>query len=181
MKDLTVVKEIIAENVTLGGILRDEFGTSLDIDEIQLSCPFHGADAKKSARYYKETDSMYCWVCKKSWDIYGYISQKEGLTFSKSVDYIIKHYNIDVSKAPDVSFDSVVKINLKTNRNKSDGKAYALARIKDRLLPLRGKIEDSKYARLVFAFMLLKHNTLDEKFKEDANKLASLIVKLGRG
>lgn len=181
MKDIVAVKGIIAENITLGDILKEEFGISLDIDEIQLSCPFHGIDAKKSTRYYKETDSMYCWVCKKSWDIFSYISQREVINFSQSVDFLVKKYRIDISKAPDIFAGGETSPLFTKTKVEIDGKALALAKIKNYLVPLRGKIEPEKYSRLVFAFMLLKHNTPEERFKVDSNKLAHLIVKLGRG
>ena len=182
MKDIVAVKEIISSHISLGAVLNEEFGISLDIDEIQLSCPFHGVDAKKSTRYYRETDTMYCWVCKKSWDLYGYVSQREVLNFQKSVDFIVKKYNIDISRAPE-AFSGGETSPMFAHRRKTevDGKALASAKIKTHLVKLRGKIEPEKYARLVFAFMLLKHNTPDERFGADANKLANIIVKLNRG
>ena len=32
----------------------------------QISCPFHGDDARKSARVYPDTNSMRCFFCSKS-------------------------------------------------------------------------------------------------------------------
>jgi hypothetical protein len=181
MKDIVVVKQIIAESITLGDVLKEDVGISLDIDEIQLSCPFHGVDAKKSTRYYRDTDTMYCWVCKKSWDLYGYVSQREALAFNKTVDFIVKKYRIDISKAPDVFSGGETSPMFAKRRVEVDGKALAVEKIKNYLVKLRGKIEDEKYIRLVFAFMLLKHNTPEERFRADSNKLASIIVKLNRG
>lgn len=181
MKDPTAVKGIIANHITLGEVLRVDEGISLDIDEIQLSCPFHGVDAKKSTRYYRDTDTMYCWVCKKSWDIYGYIGQKEVMNFNKTLDYIVKKYNIDISKAPELFSGGESSPLFTKRRVEVDGKALAIAKIKTYLLPLRDKIDPDKYTRLVFAFMLLKHNTPEERFRADSNKLANIIVKLSRG
>jgi hypothetical protein len=181
MKDIEAVKGLVADQITLGEILREDTGISLDIDEIQLSCPFHGVDAKKSTRYYRETDSMYCWVCKKSWDIYGYIAQREVLNFGKAVDFLVKKYRIDISKAPDVFSDERESPLFAKKRVAVDGKALAIAKIKNYLIPLKDKIAPEKYTRLVFAFMLLKHNTPEERFRADSNKLATIIVKLSRG
>jgi hypothetical protein len=181
MKDIEAVKGIVANHITLGEVLRDDTGISLDIDEIQLSCPFHGVDAKKSTRYYRDTDTMYCWVCKKSWDIYGYVSQREVINFGKAVDFIVKKYKIDISKAPDVFSGGETSPLFAKKTVEVDGKALAIAKIKNYLVPLKSKIEPEKYTRLVFAFMLLKHNTPEERFRADSNKLANIIVKLSRG
>lgn len=59
-----------------------------------------------------------------------------------------------------------------------DGRALAIEKIKMRMVPLRDKLDPETYAKIVFAFMILKHNTKEEKFLADANKLANLIVKL---
>jgi len=181
MKDIVAVKGIIGNNISLGEILHVDMGIPLGAGEMQLSCPFHGTDAKKSSRYYKETDTMYCWVCKKSWDIYSYISQREVISFSSSVDFLIKKYNIDISKAPELFSGEASSSLFNRTRPELDGKALAIAKIKTYLVKLKGKIDPDKYARLVFAFMLLKHNTPEERFKDDSNKLANLIVKLNRG
>jgi len=180
MKDPIAVKKLISERITLGEALKEDFGISLSIDEIQLSCPFHGQDAKKSARYYKDTDSMYCWVCKKSWDLYSYIGQKEALGFNRTVDFLIKKYHIDISKAPDI-FSGETSPFFKKRKVEVNGRALAAAKIKTHLVKLRDKIDPIKYSKLVFAFMVLKHNTSEERFGEDSNKLANLIVKLNRG
>ena len=36
--------------------------------QIQIACPFHkgGAELQESARIYPESNSFYCWVCKRT-------------------------------------------------------------------------------------------------------------------
>ena len=42
--------------------------------EEQISCPFHGADKKPSARYFPEsaqsTSHVWCFVCRERWDVF---------------------------------------------------------------------------------------------------------------
>ena len=63
MKDLDSIKDIIKAHVKLGDLLKQDHHIYGGQNEEQFSCPFHGADKKKSSRYYAETDSAYCWVC----------------------------------------------------------------------------------------------------------------------
>jgi hypothetical protein len=181
MKDIGAVKKLIENKVSLGAILKSDVSLSLDIDEIQLSCPFHGVDAQKSARFYRDTDSMYCWVCKKSWDIYGYVGQREVMNFNQTVNYLVKTFHVDISKAPDAFTGGETSPLFTRKRVEVDRKALAIAKIKTHLVLLKTKIAPEKYIRIVFAFMLLKYNTPEERFRDDSNKLAHLIVKLNRG
>jgi len=63
MKSIDDVKAEINKYVKLGNILRETGVIRTDMDEEQFSCPFHGKDTKPSARYYKSTDSCYCFTC----------------------------------------------------------------------------------------------------------------------
>lgn len=182
MKDITAVKAVIGQNITLGAVLGADRGLSLSGSETQLSCPFHGKDIQKSARYYSATDSMYCWVCKRSWDLYGYISQREDLSFYRTIDFIVDKYHIDISKVPDLwSGEGETAPHFVKNKVEIDNKKLVTEKIKMHLVTLRDKIDPEKYARIVFAFMLLKHNTEDDVFMANSNKLANLIVKMNRG
>jgi DNA primase len=61
----------------------------------QVHCPFHGSDNHASARIY-ETNTMYCWVCSKSWDVISFTKDYEKLnSFSDACKFLERNYNID--------------------------------------------------------------------------------------
>lgn len=59
----------------------------------QLHCPFHGDDAHPSARVY-ETNTMYCWVCNKTWDVVEFIKDLNNLKFKEAVVFLENSYGI---------------------------------------------------------------------------------------
>jgi hypothetical protein len=62
----------------------------------QIHCPFHGEDKNKSARIYPENDSMYCWVCDKTWDVIEFVRDKEGLSYGQTLSHMVHRYNVTV-------------------------------------------------------------------------------------
>lgn len=179
MKELSQVKAKISEYVTLGDILKKEGRISLSLSEEQLKCPFHGKDYKPSARYYKSTDSMYCWYCKKSWDIYKYISQRDNLNFKDTLNYILKFFNIDISSLPNVMDpENIRKKNEKRKEISYDKKIFFIEKVKHAIKGLQNNLEFDKYKRLVFAYLLLKFNTEEDKFLSDAQKINDVLVRL---
>lgn len=59
------------ETVQAHDVLR-HFGVDVDDREMQISCPFHGADKKPSARVYMRNGErhshVWCFVCQEPWD-----------------------------------------------------------------------------------------------------------------
>jgi DNA primase len=53
-------------------------------DVTQIHCPFHGYDAHASARIY-DTNSMYCWVCNKTWDVVEFVKDFKNIKFKEAV------------------------------------------------------------------------------------------------
>lgn len=49
-----------------------------------LVCPFHG-DTKASMKYYPNDNSVYCFSCKKTWDVIGFIQERDKLSFPEAV------------------------------------------------------------------------------------------------
>ena len=64
-----------------------------DAEITQLHCPFHGYDAHASARIY-ETNSMYCWVCSKTWDVIEFVKDYKNLKFKDAVVFLEDMYSI---------------------------------------------------------------------------------------
>ena len=105
MKDPRKLKELILEKTEFSNVLQD-YGAEFvfnpsKAEEVQLRCPFHGNDRKPSARFYKETQSMFCWVCHKRWDVIEFIIDKENASFIQALNILVRKYQIDTSSIPD--------------------------------------------------------------------------------
>lgn len=176
-KDLNSVKEEIKKYVSLKELLKERGLIRGILPEEQFSCPFHGADLKKSARYYEESDTCHCFTCHKSWDIFSYIQQRDNASFKQTLNYLLKTYRIDISKLPDaISTGTRLK---KQDKKNYDNKKLFLYKIKDYIRGFQGKIPDEKYIRLVYAYMVIKYTYEDEEeFIENALKLKRAVEKI---
>jgi hypothetical protein len=172
MKDLQDIKDLIKENVSLGDMFKtDGFITGL-LEEEQLSCPFHGADRKKSARYYRETDTSYCWVCKEKLDVISYIQKKEGFSFNDAIKYLIKTYRIDISRLPEVSENNIKKIKERTIP-KRDNRKYNLDKIKQAIMLTKDDIKYETFLKFIYLYMMLKYVVPEDKFDEQYETMRS--------
>lgn len=177
MKDLEKLKEHVKKSITLGILLQNLGKVTYDLDEEQIHCPFHGVDNKKSARYYKSTDTIYCWVCKKVWDIFSYISQKRGNNLKEAISYLVNTYKIDISSVPE-QMDVFIQGITGPSKVVIDQKKLFLIQVHDFICNLRGKIDPEKYKKLVFSYMLLKHSVPDEKFMEASTKMNEALIRV---
>jgi len=84
-----------------------------DDDEEQFSCPFHGKDAKPSARIYPaDGDSashVWCFVCQeKNWDAIGLWRKFNNLkSFGQALSSIERAYGLKTPEAPVGGFPSL--------------------------------------------------------------------------
>jgi hypothetical protein len=177
MKDLEKLKEHIKKSVTLGVLLRNDGRITYDLDEEQIHCPFHGVDNKKSARYYKETDTIYCWVCKKVWDVFSYISQKRGNNLRDTINYLVNTYRIDISSVPD-QMDVFIQGITGSSKVVIDHKKVFLIQVHDFICNLRDRIDSEKYKKLVFSYMLLKYSVPDDKFMEASTRMNEALIRV---
>ena len=93
--------EAIKEQVRMAEVLRDYHVQFLNSGEPeQIHCPFHGADINRSARFYPENDSVYCWVCDHTWDVIDFVKDKEELAFVETVRLMKAKYTV-VIETPD--------------------------------------------------------------------------------
>jgi len=173
-KDLDSIKKRIAEYVSLGDMLiRDSVIHTTEVEQ-QIHCPFHGKDVKKSARYYVDTDSIYCWVCKKTWDIYNYLMDKEGMTFKDVISNLIKVYKIKIDDLPNVMEAAKNKI-LESKKGSADIRGVCMDKMGRMILSKKSSMDIERYKRAVFVYLSLKNNTLDDKFEELFLKLNNYI------
>lgn len=103
MKDPKAVRAFILANVSLADLLVN-YGSSLPqrLQPQQLSCPFHGRDLSMSARYYPDTNSMYCFACKEAWDPISFVMKTNGLKFMDAARHLASKQGLDLSKVADL-------------------------------------------------------------------------------
>lgn len=165
MKDIESIKNLIKEHISLGELLKIDGRITNLLEEEQFSCPFHGVDRKKSSRYYRATDTAYCWVCKEKWDAISYIQKKEGTGYTETLNRILKEYQIDISALPEATEEHVKKLQEKTVP-KVDNRKLALESIYQAIVIVRDEIDPNIYHKFVYAYMILKYVIPDEKFSE---------------
>lgn len=172
MKDKSELTKVILDCKCLGLILLADKHISNNKYEQQLSCLFHGPDNKPSARYYPNTDSLYCWKCQKKWDVFRYLWEMKGYDFFNSVEHLIKKFRIDISKVPNVE-DKIKDKGVPFNRAevKINNKASVLSALERKILQLKGKISFNRYNRMVFGFVLIKASVFNENFVKDCELL----------
>ena len=125
-------------------------------DQAQLHCPFHGVDRKPSARYYKATQSMFCWKCHKSWNVISFIMEKENFGFGEALRYITSRYGVDISLIPD-------EPEIKTERKTTSETSVKLIAIESTLRSLRGGLEFEKYRALCAALTMARYSDSCDK------------------
>ncbi len=74
----------------------------------QMRCPFHGNDLHASARIY-ETNSMYCWVCTKSWDVISFVKDYKDISFPEACSFLENNFNIERTAYSYEKFDPIFK------------------------------------------------------------------------
>jgi len=177
MKDPSKLKERILAKIDLGHVMLDY---NVDFvynpnksNEVQFRCPFHGKDNKPSARFYRETQSAFCWVCHKRFDAIAFIMEKVGLSYGGALRHLIQRYNIDISDipdGPDIQYDkSIEKSSIPEVRR-------IMANINMKLKQLKYKIPFNKYNALCAVYDNLIFKVSKEKDVLDtAKKLESKI------
>jgi len=178
MKDLTELKKIVLGAKCLGFILIEDRHIDNNRYEEQLRCPFHGPDNKPSARYYPDTDSLYCWKCQQKWDVFGYMEDKRGYDFFSAITDLVKKFNIDISKVPDVE-DKVKGFEVHKAEVKVNKKALLLIKMEEKVLSLKGTVPFERYNKMVFGFLLLKASGFNDNFLKDCELLIRGMKEIG--
>lgn len=174
MKDPTRLKELIIDTLDLGRVMLDYnvhfIYDPMVVDEVQYRCPFHGRDNKPSARFYRQTKSCYCWVCKRKWDVISFVREREALPYIQTLQYILAKYSIDTSSVldePDIRKRPPPSISEISTRMKS---------IKGKLHSLRNKLTYKKYNAFCWSYHQVLFLFL--KKKDVAGPLVKLESKL---
>lgn len=177
MKNIEDLRDLILKEVDMTEVLLDYnvdfiFNPKL-VDEVQLRCPFHGQDNKPSARFYKNTQSMFCWVCYKRWDVISFIMEMEQLYYRKAILFIIDKYKLDTSSLSDEP--RLTPLNLGDDLTISE-ESIETKLIKNRIRDLRGKIPFEKYRALGCAYFIVMFKmSQGGDISADLDKLGSKI------
>lgn len=158
MKNLERLKELILDEIDFSTVLL-EYGVDFvyspqSVDEAQLRCPFHGKDNKPSARYYRETQTMYCWTCHKRWNVIQFIMEMEQFYFKGALLHIVNKYQLDVSLIPD---DPEFK---KDNILDISKVSVDTISAKRKMNEFRGKLSFERYNVLCTAYSMIKIKSL---------------------
>ena len=180
MKDPMKVKDLILKEIDFSRVLLDyhvEFTYSPELmDTVQLRCPFHGQDNKPSARYYRDSQSVFCWVCRERWDVIGFIMNKENLPFISALFYIVNRYQLDISVIPD---DPEL---LSEKKKTVSVVSVKVINAEKKLKGLRNSIVPEKYGILVIAYyMILYKSSKGNDVTEDIDKFNKKLdtIKMG--
>lgn len=175
MRDLQQIKKLITEKLNLAEIML-KYNVKFTYDptlasEVQYRCPFHGEDNKPSARLYNHTQTCFCWVCHKSWDVVSFIMEAENLNFNSAINYITKKYHIDISVIPE-------EPDIKMSKPQISDNSVKLINLKNRIKNLRG-IDLKRYQSAVVAWYMISYS-ISKKIdaSESLNKLSDKIRKM---
>lgn len=174
--DSKKIVDFIKQYVKLGDILHKEGFITYKLDEEQYSCKFHGEDRKKSARYYKLTDSAYCWVCKERWDAFSYIKKKYGYSFRETVKYFVDNYKIDLTILK--SRENIESEEINLQKIIINEKKLKIGKLENVLKSIKNEIQWETYIKLVHSFLLLKYGISDQNFEEVYKKFENKIIEI---
>ena len=174
MKDPIKLKELILEKVDLSRLMLDDRVRFLynptNADEVQFHCPFHGEDKKPSARFYRSTNSCFCFKCKKAWDPVSYVMEKEGFHFRNALNHLITRYNVDISG---ISDDPEFKIDGPPRVSEAN---IRIISARNRIREIKGKVPLDRYRALCYAYYIISFKIFKgEPIINDINKLESKI------
>jgi hypothetical protein len=170
MKDPLKLKELILKDLDMARVMLDykvKFSLNpMRVNEAQFKCPFHGKDNKPSARFYRDTQSCWCWVCQKSWDVVSFVMDKEQMYFKQAINFLVEKYKLDtssISEDPELKFPTVVGVpEINTD----------MICLRRKIREFKGKLSFEKYKIICFAFYLITfHHRMGKNIVEDMEKL----------
>lgn len=177
MKDLASVIALVKERASLKELLVSKGSISGGQSEEQFGCLFHGVDQKKSCRYYEETDTAYCWVCKEKWDVISFCERLEQMSFHQALNYLIKLHKIDISGLPNAPEAEIARIKSK-EVVKINERVQSLEKVSGILHSVRDELPSESYTRLVYTFMMLKYVVSDDSFGDLMGKYRETMLRV---
>ena len=140
----------------------------------QLHCPFHGNDQHASARIY-ETNTMYCWVCSKMWDVISFVRDLKGVDFASACSILEEMYNLEKTDKGiayhEESFNDFLK-NRQPVKERDFDKDFD--RISNLLIKNKGAFSLSEYVKYFYFYDSLYVNYKANKHSSDLELSNSL-------
>jgi len=140
----------------------------------QLHCPFHGNDRHASARIY-ETNTMYCWVCSKSWDVIGFVKDFKHIEFAAACTFLEELYNIEKTDKSiayhEESFKDYLKSHEVVKEKNFDGDFSKISKI---LIKNRSSYTMDEYVKYFYFLDTLYINYMSNKHDSDQDLERSL-------
>jgi hypothetical protein len=180
-KDGIALKEFIQEEVKLLELLEETGRIDIIRQEVeqQISCPFHGPDSKPSARYYPDSNSMYCFTCKESWDTVSFIMKEKVLNFPQAMDFLVNKYRLNTNHLPDANQDYKKPSDRYSNKReeslKIDKKKLLMARLEDKIKRIRKNIDPEMFGKIIFVLAHMRKTEDTKAFTKMANKAVKAI------
>jgi DNA primase len=88
----------VANGVSIREVIRDFAGVDTTRKRGNIPCPFH-KDQKPSFSIYDNTNSFYCWSCKKSGTPINFLMELSGLTAEGAAKDIVDKYNLPYTES----------------------------------------------------------------------------------
>lgn len=179
-KDPKELRKYIQDTVRLLELLIEDGFTSLNHEvEQQISCPFHGSDSKPSARYYPESNSMYCFTCKKSWDVISYVMDKKASSYRSSIELLISKFNLSVDHLSDANQGYKSNPNRykreRDENSKVDKRKLLLLKVEDRVKEMRDYVDPDTFGKVLFVMSHMRKTDDHKSFTKLAGKVIETI------
>lgn len=178
MKDVERLRDLVLDGVDLATLMLS-YGVDFVYDpqgmnEVQYKCPFHGIDTKPSARFYRDTKSTWCWVCRKKRDVISFTMEKESMSYVAAILHLVSLYNLDTSSIPDTP-----RLDL-TESKTIDGEEVFLMSTKTNILDMQGKAPFESYRALVAAWYMISYaKAIGKGVMEQLHRLESKVREAG--
>lgn len=134
--------------------------------ETQVQCPFHSKDNHPSAKIY-DTNTMYCWVCHKTWNVITFVEDYNNLSFKKALSFLEETFNLD---KVDVSIAYTRNTNIFSdtlnNKKDLDFEKY-FEKINNLLLRSKTNLNFDKYVKFYVHYDNLYSDYQNNKYKDD--------------
>ena len=138
-------------------------------DVTQLHCPFHGDDQHASARIY-ETNTMYCWVCSRMWDVISFVKDFKGVEFHTACSILEDMFNIEkTDKSIIYQRESFSDYLLDSGSKKEISFDKDFSRLSALLIKNKSMFSMSDYVKYFYFFDNLYANYKENKHSSDAD------------
>lgn len=101
-------------------IVMARYGYHINEQEKKTICPFHSKGRERSASFfwYTNTNTFFCWGCKRSGDVIGFVAQHDNISRIEAAESIMTYHGQETGMSLDVK--NSIRENLKPIMEFSD-------------------------------------------------------------